>query len=175
MINIYEKLFNVILNTGIIPDSWSNGTIIPLFKKKGDKMNVDNYRGITIMSCLGKLFTSVINARLTEFIDYAGIIGSEQAGFRKGYSTSDHIFTFKCLLDLYLGKRKKLFCAFIDYKKAFDSVDRVCLWKKLIKTGISGKVFKIIYNMYKNAKSYVKPSPTVAVLRHGGDTVLKPC
>ena len=80
------------------------------------------YRGITIMSCLGKLFTSVINARLTKFVENIELIGAEQAGFRKGFSTADHIFTFKCILDLYSSRKKKLFCAFIDYKKAFDSV-----------------------------------------------------
>jgi len=156
MINIYTKLFNVILSTGVIPDSWTNGVILPLFKKKGSRSNVDNYRGITIMSCLGKLFTSVINIRLTKFIENINLIGFEQAGFRKGFSTIDHIFTFKCLLDLYTSKKKKLFCAFIDYKKAFDSVDRICLWQKLINSGISSKIFNVIFNMYKHAKSHVR-------------------
>ena len=53
-------------------------------------------------------------------------------------------------------QEKKLFCAFIDYKKAFDSVDRVCLWKKLITTGISSKTFNVVFTMYKHAKSYVR-------------------
>ena len=156
MINVYVKLFNTVLNTGFIPENWIRGIIIPLYKKKGGKSNTDNYRGITIMSCLGKLFTSVINARLTKFVENIELIGAEQAGFRKGFSTADHIFTFKCILDLYLSRKKKLFCAFIDYKKAFDSVDRLCLWQKLLQNGISGKIFKVIFNLYKNAKSCVK-------------------
>ena len=64
-IDLYTKLFNMILNKGIVPESWSSGIIIPLYKKKGEKSNIDNYRGITMMSCLDKLFTSVINARLS--------------------------------------------------------------------------------------------------------------
>jgi len=155
-INVYVKLFNVILNNGIIPEKWFCGTIIPLYKKKGDKSNTDNYRGITIMSCLGKLFTSIINSRLTRFVDNLELIGAEQAGFRKGFSTVDHLFTFKCIIDLYLSRKKKLFCAFIDYKKAFDSVDRLCLWKKLLRYGITGKIFKVVFNLYKHAKSCVK-------------------
>ncbi len=153
---IYVKLFNVILNSGKIPESWSRGVILPLYKKKGSKANVDNYRGITIMSCLGKLFTSIVNVRLTKFTESIELIGAQQAGFRKGYSTMDHVFTFKCLLDLYLSKKKKLYCAFIDYRKAFDSVDRVSLWKKLLSGGINGKLFNIVFNMYKQAKSCVR-------------------
>jgi len=156
MINIYVKLFNAVMDSGITPDSWACGIILPLFKKKGVKSDVDNYRGITLLSCLGKLFTSIINNRLTKFAESAYIIGPEQAGFRKGYSTIDHIFTFKCLLDLYLSKKKRLYCAFIDYKKAFDNVDRLELWKKLVQNGVSGKCFNVIYNLYKKAKSCVQ-------------------
>ena len=80
----------------------------------------------------------------------------EQAGFRKNYSTTDHIFNLKCLIDLYLFRGKKLYCAFIDYKKAFDSVNRIYLWQKLLSLNVDGKMFKIIHNMYEQAKSCVK-------------------
>ena len=81
------------------------------------------------------------------------ILAEEQAGFRKGYSTIDHIFNLKCLIDLYLFRGKKLYCAFIDYKKAFDSVNRIYLWQKLINNNIDGKMFKIIHNLYANANA----------------------
>ena len=76
--------------------------------------------------------------------------------FRKSYSILDHIFNIKCLLDLYLCKKQKLFCAFIDYKNAFDSVDRIALWQKLLDRTIDGKVLVIIRNMYQQAKSCVR-------------------
>ena len=66
---IYEALFNAVLDTGIIPSTWLEGTICPIYKNKGDPKNVSNYRPITILSCLGKLFTSVLNLRLTKFLD----------------------------------------------------------------------------------------------------------
>ena len=155
-VDIYVKLFNIILDTGIVPQDWLKGMIVPIYKGKGDKKMADNYRGITILSCFGKLFTSVINHRLSKYADEHSIIGPEQAGFRKGFSTLDHVLSLKLLIDFYLGQKKRLFCAFIDYRKAFDSVDRVNLWKKLISNNINGKLFSVIFNLYKHAKSCVK-------------------
>ena len=111
---IYEKLFNTIFSTGIIPHSWLIGIIKPLYKNKGDTEDVNNYRGIT--SCLAKLFTAVINERLNSHLNSREIIGEEQAGFRKGYSTMDHVYTLKSSLDLYLSNKKRLYCCFVDYK-----------------------------------------------------------
>ena len=144
------KLFNLILKTGIIPASWSISFISPIYKNKGSKSDPDNYRGISIISCLGKLFSSAINERLSEFVEINKIIGEEQAGFRAGYSTQDHIFTLQSIIDIYLNKfnKKKLFCAFIDYQKAFDLVDRTSLWSKLLTYNINGRLMILIYNVY---------------------------
>ena len=84
------------------------------------------------------------------------MLSEAQAGFRKGYSTIDHIFTLKSLIDIYLHKNKRLYCAFIDYKKAFDSVDRTSLWLKLLSYNINGKTLSIIKTIYENAKSCVR-------------------
>ena len=72
------------------------------------------------------------------------LLSEAQAGFHKGYSTSDHIFTLKSLIDIYLHKNKRLYYAFIDYKKAFDSIDRTALWLKLLSHNINGKILSII-------------------------------
>ena len=127
MLTLFTTFFNLVFNTGIIPYEWSQGMISPIYKNKGDKANPDNYRGITILSCFGKLFTSVLNNRLNNYLENMNLLCEEQAGFRKKYGTTDHIFNLKCIIDLYLFRGKKLFCAFIDYKKAFDSVNRSLL------------------------------------------------
>ena len=163
MLPIYCKLFNLILNTGIVPEAWSKGTILPIYKNKGDVKDPDNYRGITILSCFGKLFTAVLNQRLNNYLESTGILIEEQAGFRKHYSTANHIFSLKMLIDFYLYKKKRLYCAFIDYRKAFDSVNRVALWRKLLDNNIDGKIFKVIFNIYDNAKSCVKAGGNISM------------
>ena len=92
---LYILLFNRVLEEGIIPESWLNGLILPIYKNKGDSNDPDNYRGITLLSCLGKLFTSVLNNRLNKYADRINLINENQAGFRKNYSTIDHIFLLK--------------------------------------------------------------------------------
>ena len=153
---VYADLFNRVLSTGQIPEAWTIGMIMPIYKNKGDKGDFDSYRGITILSCLGKLFTSVINARLNIYANEVNLINENQTGFRKNYSTLDHIFLLKNIIDILVKKcKQKLFCAFVDYKKAFDTVWRSALWHKMLKSGITGKLHQIIVNMYNNIKSSV--------------------
>ena len=90
------------------------------------------------------------------------LICEEQAGFRKNYSTIDHIFNMKCLIDLYLQRRKPLFCAFIDYKKAFDSINRIALWYKLLNHNIDGNFLKVVHSMYNNAKSCIRQGTNIS-------------
>ena len=120
----------------------------PIYKRTGDPKQPENYRPITILSCFGKLFTAILNHKLNNFLKHNNILKENQAGFRSGYSTVDHIFTLHVLTELLKRKKKKLFCLFVDYSKAFDSVWRVDLWMKLLGSGINGKIFRVIYNLY---------------------------
>ena len=122
---------------------------------QGDPLNPENYRPITLLSCLGKLFTAVLNDRLSNYLDENLILNENQAGFRKHYSTSDHIFALHSIFELLRLKQKKLYCAFVDFSKAFDSVWRVGLWNKLLENEINGKCFNVIYNLYQNIKSCI--------------------
>ena len=119
MKQVYVDLFNRILNKGQIPEAWTIGMIVPIYKNKGDKGDFNNYRGITILSCLGKLFTSVINSRLNKFAEETSLINENQTGFRMNCSTLDHIFLLKNIIDLFVkNDKQKLYCAFVDYKKS---------------------------------------------------------
>ena len=149
------KLFNRILETGEIPKDWLNGLIVPIYKNKGDKKDPGNYRGITLLSCSANFFTAVLNERLRTFSDICEILEKNQAGFRTNHSTTDHIFVLKSLTDIIRSRKNKLFCAFVDYEKAFDKVWHTGLWVKLLKSGIGGKILNVMINMYKGITSCV--------------------
>ena len=107
MLPTYVKLFNLILDSGIIPESWTVGTIKPIFKNKGDPKLPENYRPITLSSCFGKLFTQILNTRLQIYAENNNVINDSQAGFRKGYSTTDNLFILRSLIDILHSQKKK--------------------------------------------------------------------
>lgn len=102
-----------------------------------------------------KLFTSVLNNRLITWSDENNVITDAQFGFKSKCGTSDAIFALHTLITSSLANNKKHYYAFIDFKKAFDSVDRSTLWMKLSKIGIQGKLLRVIKGLYKNVKACV--------------------
>ena len=160
LLPVYTQFFNIIFDSGFVPEEWLVGVIKPIYKNKGDPSQPENYRPITLLSCLGKLFTRILNNRLELFANDINLLQENQAGFRKDYSTIDHIMTLQFLSNALLQSKKKLFCAFIDFKQAFDTVWRGGLWEKLLSNGITGKCFNYIRNMYKGIKSLVKLNNT---------------
>ena len=151
------KIFNKIFQMGYFPIYWGIATIVPLFKK-GDRDLCDNYRGISLLSITSKLFTSIINNRLYNWAEDNQKINEEQAGFRRNYSTVDHIYTLHCMASncLYGSKRSKLYAAFIDFQKAFDTVNRDKLWDILKKIGVSTKMINILKAIYQHVKAIVR-------------------
>ena len=149
------KLFNLILCSQYYPSDWCKGRIISIHKK-GDASQPENYRGITLTSCLGKLFNSVLNNRLCQFLESNKILRPEQSGFRKNHRTTDHMFVLKNIMDKYKLDRKTLHIAFVDFKQAFDRVRHKDLLYKLLKCGISSKFYGIIKSMYTNIRLSVQ-------------------
>ena len=119
-------------------------------------MILKNFRPITLVSCFAKLFTSILNERLQTFAENVHRIEENQAGFRRGYSTIDNIFVLHSLITLSNLSKKKLYCIFIDFEKAFDKVWRFGLWGKMLQNNINGKMYKIIFNMYQGIKSRIQ-------------------
>ena len=149
------RFFQEIWDLEVFPEDWSKGLIFPIFKggtveAKQDPMN---YRGITLLSVVGKLYTIVLKNRLEEWCESKGILAEEQAGFRKARSTIDHIFT---LHEMIMCRRPlKTYCCFIDVQKAYDRVWRQGLWKKLYDYGVRGKLWRILKNIYAKVESCV--------------------
>ena len=161
LINYLHALFNRLFQMGYFPKQWSEGFIVPIFKK-GDINEVSNYRGITLLSTLGKLFTRILNNRLTEWAENYNVYIEAQAGFRKHMGTVDNIFVLNGLSTHCLNENRYLYCCFVDFTKAFDYVDKDILWYKLIKIGVRGQMLEIIRSIYKNVKSRVKNKNTLS-------------
>ena len=103
--DILLKLLNVIFQTGIYPNQWKDGVTIPILKN-GDPNDANNYRGITLTSCLGKVLCLILNKRIETYLEENNILSKEQGGFRKYSRTTDQIFVLKRLIDSALKKEK---------------------------------------------------------------------
>ena len=148
------KLFNLIIDSGKYPTNWRKSFII-LIHKSGDKLNVNNYRGISLQNCIAKLFSAVINSRLVDF--YENKFADQQFGFRVNHRTTDSIFILKSLVTKYLIKRKnKIFSCFVDLRRAFDTVWHEGILYKLRENHVGLKLFNIVKDMYKCCESAVK-------------------
>ena len=152
---LLENLFNLVLDTGLVPECWTLGMIKPIFKNKGSCKDPSNYRPITLISCVGKVFTAILNNRIQSYVEDKEIINNCQSGFRKGHSTIDNMFILHTLIEIVCKSKHSLFCAFIDLKQAFDKVWRNGLWQKISKYNINGKCFRVIQSIYRNIKSCV--------------------
>ena len=158
------SVFNILFTNGYFPDAWSIGLIIPIHKK-GNPDSAENYRGITLLSCVGKLFTSLINTRLNAWAETNYKFSKDQYRFRENKSTMDAMFILQNVVDIYLSNNNALFVSFIDLKKAFDCTNHQALWFKLEINKISTKIINIIKSMYGKMKLCVKNSLSSASLQ----------
>ena len=130
--------------------------IVPIYKS-GNKDNPDNYRGISLLSVLGKVFAYILNRRLTLWADANNKIAEEQGGFRSGYSTMDNIFVLYAVVQKYLLRKSgKVYVCFVDFRKAFDTINRNILWNVLRKNGIGGRMLHCLQSMYESVNACVR-------------------
>ena len=150
------KVFNRIYMSETFPNAWSHAVLVPIHKK-GDLDNPDNYRGIALLDVFSKIYISIINKRVTIFTEIFDKISESQSGFREGYSTIDNAFILQSVASkLLCMKKRKLYVAFVDFQKAFDSVDRSKLYIKLKRYNFGGKLLESIKAIYKSVKMSVK-------------------
>ncbi len=148
------KLCKQVFSLEVYPETWARGLIFPIFKggSEEDKYNPLKYRGITLLSVLGKLYTAILNERVNKWIEMRGILVKEQAGFRKNRSTVDQLFI---LTELIKNRRGETYVCFIDIQKAYDRVWRDGLWEKLYEYGMTGKMWRVLRNIYDSVESSV--------------------
>lgn len=117
----------------------------------------NNFRGISLINTICKIYTNILVFRLNNWIEKYNVIHESQAGFRRNYSTIDNIFNLQALVQKYLCKKGgRFYCLYIDFKKAFDSINHEKLWDALERKGIDGNFLNTWKSLYSNLKSCVK-------------------
>lgn len=153
IIQPFTHICNEILDTEKIPSQWTSSTII-LLHKKGDKNNINNYRPISLMANLYKVFIKKILERLTKNLDSNQ--PKEQAGFRSDFSTIDHIHTVKQIIEKCNEYDRPYYLSFVDYNKAFDSLKHNYIWDALENKGVESKYIRIIKQIYVNSTAKIQ-------------------
>lgn len=148
-----HKLVAKIWADETIPEDWNVGIICPLYKK-GDKLTCSNYRGITLLSSVYKVFSTVLLNRIKPLTE--DIIGEYQCGFRGGRSTTDQIFSVRQIMEKMWEYGVDIYQLFIDFKQAYDSVNRNALWSAMVELGLPTKYIRLVRASLVGAKSCVR-------------------
>ena len=151
-----HELFQRCFEYNVIPRLWYKALIHPILKKGKSPLFPLNHRGISLMSTICKAFSSILNNRITLYVEIEGILADEQNGFRKLRSCLDHLFALTTIIRNRNRHGLSTYCCFVDFEKAFDSVNHDAFWHKLLAYGIHGKNFNIIKSLYANLQSCVR-------------------
>ena len=149
------ELFNLCVQNGKYPSSFKLSKVIPIYKNKGSIGNLNNYRPISIISNLSKIFEKLLNNRLFSFFHCQNLLSKNQFGFRKNSNTELAILSLMKRIIPALKDKKIIICIFLDFTACFDTVCRNILLKKLEKYGVRGVSLEFIKSYFTNRKHYV--------------------
>lgn len=147
-------LFNKIFITESIPTAFRTSILLPIHKK-GDPNTPANYRGLSLINSMSKIFCNILLNRLSDWLDYNSILNEFQAGFRRNYSTVDNIFNLANIVHINRLNKKTTYAFFVDFSTAFDTIPRNSLFYKLSCMGISSKIVRILRLLYEGTDSKI--------------------
>jgi len=156
-----KHIINLIFESAIVPDHFKVSVVIPIYKTGNAKLT-ENYRPISLINNIAKIFEKCLKNRIYEFLEHNDLLNDKQFGFRKNKSTQSAIL---CLCDDILrnfDNGSKTLAIFLDLKKAFDTVPHKLLLDKLEKYGIRGKCWEIIFNYLSNRRQRTKIGETLS-------------
>ena len=149
------KIFNLSLTSGIYPDKLKIAKVIPIFKK-GAPSSVNNYRPISILSTINKIFEKLLYSRLINYIDKFQLLYKYQYGFRKNHSTDHALIELVDQIRFSIDNNQMTGGIFVDLSKAFDTVNHEILIGKLEHYGIRGKALELFKSYLYDRKQYVQ-------------------
>jgi hypothetical protein len=153
IVTALTRLFNQCLHLRKLPSSWKNAVVI-LLHKKGDTTDIKNYRPISLLPIMYKVFSHILLRRMLPTLDFHQ--PREQAGFRAGFSTIDHLHVINQLQEKSNEYNIPLCLAFVDYEKAFDSIEFQPLFDALQNQGVDQVYISILKDLYQNATSVLR-------------------
>ena len=139
---------------GIAPTEWRQSIIIPIWKRKGDRGECSQCRGISLLSQSSKVFARILEKRIRSIVEPQ--LSENQFGFRKNKGCSDATFILRQLQEKHIEWNKPVYMAFIDQEKAFDRIVRAELWKCLAERGIFGELLRAIQSLYICSQAAVR-------------------
>ena len=155
IVNALTHIFNLCTEKSIWPQPLKIAEVVPIFKS-GSKMEISNYRPISLISNVAKVFQKIIYIRIQSFLDANNLLAQNQFGFVKNKGTKDALSYLMNAIYNKLDKSKPIAIAFLDLAKAFDTVDHVILLDKLYNYGIKGTAHALISNYLSNRKQKVR-------------------
>ena len=165
------RLCSIAWTSGAVPLDWQTGVVVPLFKK-GDRRVCSNYRGITLLSLPGKVYSGVLERRVRRIVESR--LEEEQCGFRPGRGTVDQLYTLFRVLEGSWEFAQPVYMCFVDLEKAFDRVPRGVLWGVLREYGVPDALVRAVRSLYDRCQSLVRiagsksnPFPVRVGLRQG--------
>ena len=146
-------LFKKVWEDEKIPEDWSKGVII-IVGKKGDTSHCANNRGITLRSTASKLLQMILLRRLSNGMEK--FLRENQSGFRQNRSCIDQVYSLRCIIHQCIEYNIPLYINFVDFKAAFDSIDRQFIWRSMQHYGLPDKYIRIMKAFFTHTVSAVR-------------------
>jgi len=145
-----------VLKTNVLPNDWKCALVTPLYKSKGSKPDCNNYRGISVLSPIAKLFEIVLSRQLNLHLSRNKLIVENQRGFREGFSCESALHELFKDLNLARDKKNHVLLFFVDFRKAIDTVDLELLLLKLKRYGLGSSALALLHNYFLFRTQIVK-------------------
>ena len=160
MLKWLHRVIVAVWESGKAPVEWKRALLVALYKGKGERKVRDSYRGISLLSIPGKVYVLVILAKISSHID-AQLLDNQSA-FRKGRGLTDALFTIRQVISKSVAFDQPLFMAFVDLRKAYDSVPRDTLWRILHVYGVHTKLIELLMDLHTGTQAAVRMGGVVS-------------